>query len=219
MQDHVTKPDNTRKRATAFPNRLGRAVSATFSVNNASAQGVRTATNYKGTMLLEADPSLNYEKAVKEFALEMVADGRLVLAFTSRGSPAYLLLKDLAGIKMFVLSESSYPKSSAGSSEVMVPRSDHSVLLNVMDETISDNPKQPKAVIFDSVSALILDAGFQDSYKFLRQVNEILSRGDVISIFLVLSKAHDDRMMNLIKNLYSGHLVYDSAGLHSTKRA
>jgi hypothetical protein len=48
-------------------------------------------------------------------------------------------------------------------------------------------------------------------------VNEILSRGDVISIFLVLSKAHDEKTMNLVKHLYSGHLTYDSAGLHTTK--
>ncbi|HVC26813.1 MAG TPA: hypothetical protein VND40_01505 [Nitrososphaerales archaeon] len=175
-------------------------------------------SNYKGTMLLEADPSVNYERAVKEFALEMASSGRLVFAFTSRGSPVYLLLKDVPGLRFFILSESSYPKSSGGSSEVMVPRSDYSVLLNVMDEAVTDNPKQAKAVIFDNVSSLILDAGFQECYKFLRQVNEILSRGDVISIFLVLSKAHDEKTVNLLKNLYSGHLNYDSTGLHVIKQ-
>jgi KaiC/GvpD/RAD55 family RecA-like ATPase len=100
----------------------------------------------------------------------------------------------------------------------VVPRSDYSVLLNVMDEAVSRNPGQPKAVIFDNVSSLILDAGFQECYKFLRQMNEILSRGDIISVFLVLSKAHDEKMMNLIKNLYSGHLTYDATGLHVTKQ-
>jgi archaellum biogenesis ATPase FlaH len=174
-------------------------------------------SNYKGTMLMEADPSVNYERAVKEFAVEMAAGGRLVFAFTSRGSPVYLLLKDVPGLRFFILSESSYPKPSGGSLEVMVPRSDHSVLLNVMDEAMTHNPKQAKAVIFDNVSSLILDAGFQECYKFLRQMNEILSRGDVISIFLVLSKAHDEKTMNLIKNLYSGQLTYDSTGLHVTK--
>ncbi len=174
-------------------------------------------TTYKGTMLMEADPSLNYEKAVKEFAVEMAAAGRLVLAFTSKGSPVYLLLRGLPGLKMYVLSESSYPTSSKGSSEVMVPRSDQAVLLNVFDDEVSESPGQAKAIIYDNISSLILDAGFQDSYKFLRQVNEILSRGDIVSIFLVLSKAHDDKTMNLIKNLYTGHLVFDSAGLHSRK--
>lgn len=175
--------------------------------------------NYKGTMLLEADPSVNYERAVKEFALEMTASGRRVFAFTSKGSPVYLLLKDVPGVRFFILSESSYPKSSAGSTEVMVPRSDYSVLLNVMDGAVTTDPAQPKAVVFDNISSLILESGFQDSYKFLRQMNEILSRGDVISIFLVLSKAHDEKMMNLIKNLYSGHLAFDATGLHTKKQS
>ena len=172
---------------------------------------------FKGSMLLEADPSSNYERGVKDFAQDMVAKGRLVFAFTSRGSPVYLLLKEIPGIRFFILSESSYPKPGAGSTEVMVPRSDQSVLLNVMDQAIERLPEQPKALIFDNVSSMILDSGFQDSYKFLRQVNEILSQGDVISIFLILSKAHDDKVMNIVKNLYSGHLTYDSDGLHVAK--
>ncbi len=175
-------------------------------------------SNFKGTMLLEADPSVNYERAVRDFAVEMASSGRTVFAFTSRGSPVYLLLKDVPGLRFFILSESSYPKASGGSLEVMVPRSDHSVLLNVMDEAITHNPKQAKAVIFDNISSLILDSGFQDCYKFLRQMNEILSRGDVISVSLVLSKAHDEKTMNLVKNLYSGHLTYDSGGLHVIKQ-
>lgn len=187
-------------------------------LNNGDEKGERPVSNYKGTMLLEADPTVNYERTVKDFALEMIASGRLVFAFTSRGSPVYLLLKDSPGIRFFILSESSYPKSTGGSSEVLVPRSDYSVLLNVMDEAVARNPEQPKAMIFDNVSSLILDAGFQESYKFLRQVNEILSRGDVVSIFLVLSKAHDEKSMNLVKNLYSGQLTYDAAGLHVTKQ-
>jgi hypothetical protein len=175
-------------------------------------------SNYKGSMLFEADPSVNYERAVKEFALEMIAGGRPVFAFTSKGSPVHLLLKDVPGVRFFILSESSYPKSSGGSSEVMVPRSDHAVLLNVIDAEVMKGPQTSKAMVFDNISSLILDAGFQESYKFLRQVNEILSHGDVISIFLVLSKAHDDKSMNLVKNLYSGHLTYDATGLHTSKK-
>ncbi len=189
------------------------------TVNNGGSKAGRLVSNYKGTMLLEADPSANYERAVKDFASEMATSGRLVFAFTSRGSPVYLLLKDIPNLRFFILSESSYPKPTGGSLEVMVPRNDHSVLLNVMDETVTRSPEQPKAIIFDNISSFILDSGFQDTYKFLRQVNEILSHGDVISIFLILSKAHDDKVMNTIKNLFSGQLSYDAGGLHFTKQS
>ena len=172
---------------------------------------------FRGSMLLEADPSTNYEKGVREFAQEMSAGGRIVFAFTSRGSPVYLLLKEVPGVRFFILSESSYPKASPNAPEVMVPRNDLPVLLNVMDDAIARNKGQPVAIIFDNISSLILDEGFQECYKFLRQVNEILSHGDVMSIFIVLSKAHDDRTMNIFKNLYSGHLAFDSEGLRVVK--
>ena len=187
-------------------------------VINGQSKGKIPVSNYKGTMLLEADPAVNYERAVKEFALEMVASGRVVFAFTSRGSPVHLLLKEIPGLRFFILSESSYPKPSGVTLEGMVPRNDHAVLLSVMDETVTRSPEQAKAIIFDNISSLILDSGFQECYKFLRQVNEILSHGDIVSVFLVLSKAHDEKSMNLVKNLYSGHLTYDATGLHVMKK-
>ena len=174
-------------------------------------------TVFKGSMLLEADPSTNYEKGVRDFAQEMVSGGRTVFAFTSRASPVYLLLKAIPGIRFFVLSESSYPKATGSALEVMVPRNDMAVLLNVMDEAVARNKGQPVAIVFDNISSFILDDGFQECYKFLRQVNEILSHGDVMSIFIVLSKAHDAKTMNIFKNLYSGHLAFDSQGLHVVK--
>jgi KaiC/GvpD/RAD55 family RecA-like ATPase len=185
---------------------------------NRQADGKEAVSVYKGSNLLEADPSSNYERAIRDFALEMVSNGRVVFVFTSRGSPAYLLLREVSGIRFFILSDASYPKAAGDSSEVMVPRNDYSVLLNVIDETVTKTPGSPKSIIFDNVSSIILDAGLQESYKFLRQANELVSRGDIISLFIVLSKAHDEKTMNLIKNLYTGHLVYDASGLKVIKK-
>jgi len=169
-------------------------------------------------MLLEADPSANYERAVRDFAQEMVSAGRVVFVFTSKGSPVYLLLREIPGIRFFLLADVSYPKASGLPLEVMVPRNDHSVLLNVIDEAVSKTPEPLKAIILDNVSSMILDGGFQETYKFLREVNEIVSHADVISLFISLSKAHDDKTMNLVKNLYSGHLVFDASGLQVKKQ-
>ena len=170
-------------------------------------------------MLLEADPAANYERAIRDFAQEMISSGRVVFVFTSKGSPVHMLLRQLTGIHFFVLSDVSYPKASGAPLEVSVPRNDHSVLLNVMDEAVTKTPEPRKAIVLDNISSMILDAGFQETYKFLRQVNEIVSHGDVNSLFLVLSKAHDEKTMNLIKNLYSGQLVFDSSGLRVKKQS
>jgi hypothetical protein len=181
-------------------------------------RGATDVSDQKGTTLLEADPSTNYERAVKDFALEMLAAGRQVSAFTSKGSPVYLLLKEVPGMRFFVLSESSYPKSGGHSSEVMLPRGDYAVILSVMDETVMDERGPPKAIIFDNISSLILDTGFQECYKFLRQVNEMLAHGDVVSLFIVLAKAHDEKTMNLVRNLYSRQSTYGADGMHVKKQ-
>ncbi|MDG6967082.1 MAG: hypothetical protein JRN23_03990 [Nitrososphaerota archaeon] len=173
---------------------------------------------YKGSTLLEADPSANYERAIKEFAHDMAAAGRVVFVLTSRGSPVYLLLRDVAGLRFFIFSDVSYPKPAASALEVMVPRNDHSVLLNVIDEAVSTAPEKTKAIIFDNISSMVLDSGFQETYKFLRQMNEIVSQGDVVSLSIVLSKAHDEKVLNLIRNLYSAHHTYDTSGLRVTKQ-
>lgn len=140
-----------------------------------------------------------------------------MFVLTSRGSPVHLLLREVKGIHFFIFSDVAYPKKSASAPETLVPRNDNSVILNVVDEAVTESPGTPKAIVFDNISSMILDSGFQDTYKFLRQVNEIVSRGDVVSLSIILSKAHDDKMMNLVRNLFTGHQSYDVNGLHVTK--
>lgn len=170
-----------------------------------------------GSTLLEADPSANYERAVMDFAREMTSAGRAVFVLTSRGSPVHLLLRGMERLTFFILSDVSYPKPSGNPGEVMVPHNDPSVLLNVIDDAITKDPEARKALVFDNISSMILDAGFEDTYKFLKQMNEILGRGDAVSLSIALSKAHDENAFSLIRNLYSSHQTYDSVGLRLTK--
>ncbi|MGH9917760.1 MAG: hypothetical protein ACRD6W_02640 [Nitrososphaerales archaeon] len=185
---------------------------------DAGARRRAPASSHEGSALLEADPAFNYEVAVRDFAEEMLATGRIVFVITAKTSPVYIRLKEVAGIRFFLFSESAYPKPSERPLEVLVPRNDPAALLNIIDEAISSAPEQSKAMVFDNISSFVLDSGFGDTYKFLRQANEILSQGEVTSIFIILSKAHDERDMNLIRRLYSGQLSYDASGLRVTKR-
>jgi len=175
------------------------------------------ASLYERSMLLEADPSSNFERAVKAFAEEMASTGRVVFVFTSKGSPVSLLLRQVEGVRFFIFADVSYPKAS-GEKEVLVPATDLSAILNVVSETVTDKREPRKAIVFDNISSLILEKGFNDVYKFLRQMNEIASGGDVVTLFVMLEGAHDEQTVNLVRNLYSGQLGYDSSGLRSKKR-
>ena len=175
------------------------------------------APSYAGSALLEADPAFNYEVWIRDFAEEMLATGRIVFVFTAKTSPVYIRLKEVPGIRFFLFSQTAYAKPGERPLEVLVPRNDLAALLNIIDEAFASAPQQSKAMVFDNISSFVLDSGFEDTYKFLGQANEILSQGDATSIFIILSKAHDEKDMNLIRRLYSRQLAFDASGLRTTK--
>jgi len=172
---------------------------------------------YQRSMLLEVDPSSNYERAVRGFALEMASNGRELFVFTTSSSAVRVLLRDIPEIRFLILSDVSYPKASDRPLDVLVPSYDLAAILSVINETVTKAPGARKAIVFDNISSLIVELGFQNTYKFLKHVNEVLAQCDMISLFMMLAKAHDDSVVKLIRNLYSGHLTYDANGLGVTK--
>ncbi|HXW37904.1 MAG TPA: hypothetical protein VEJ36_08410 [Nitrososphaerales archaeon] len=164
--------------------------------------------------LLEVDPSSRFEDAVKDFALEFASNNYLVFTFTSRGRPVYNALAKLEGIRFYTFSAKvSYPRPTDQSNEVLVPQNDQSVILNVLDKTVSANPDVKIAVIFDSVTDLLLSAGFDNAYKFLKQANEIVSEARVAALFILTMGAHDDKQTNVVRSLFTNHLSFEGSEL------
>ena len=168
--------------------------------------------------LLEVDTSSNYEDAVKEFAVEQISKGALVFVFTSRGSPVFNALSDMAGVRFYMMtSKVSYPKPTEVPNEVLVPQNDQAVLLDLLDKTVTSTAGNKASVILDSISDLILYGGFEGTYKFIKQSNEILSSSAVSSLFLLASGAHEEKILNLTRSLFPNHLLYDARGLRLTR--
>jgi hypothetical protein len=181
-------------------------------------KGERGALDAKLPVLMEVNPSTNYETAVKGLAAANVAAGGLVYVFTSKGSPVYNSLSDLSGVRFYILtSRVSYPKTGERETELLVPQNDMAVLLDLLDKTIASTSGSSVSVIFDSVSDLILDLGFESTHKFIKQANEILDKPTISSLYLITAGAHDDRVMSLARSLFRMQAVYDSSGLHVTR--
>jgi len=171
-------------------------------------------------ILLEVDPGAGYEKVIKALALEWVAEEYVIFTFTSKGSPVYVALSDVLGIRFYTFSEKvSYPRSGSSQYEILVPRNDQSILLNVLDKTLKTNPNLKMVVVFDSISDMILTSSFESSYKFLRQANELVGASGKTAIFLVTKSAHSEREANIIRSLFPNQLSYDSTGLEVSKLA
>jgi len=170
--------------------------------------------------LLEVNSSSNFEEPIKDLANELGANERVLFAFTAGGSPIHSALAGMANVRFFTMTRKvSYPKPGEGPDEILVPASDQSVLLNVLDKAITTNPVLKFGVLFDSVSDLILSSGLEVTYKFLKQANEMLSTHGVTAVFLMTAGAHSEREVNVVKSLYSNILVYESGRFTIQKKA
>jgi hypothetical protein len=168
--------------------------------------------------LLEVNPSVRYEDSIRNLALELGTRQYLLFAFTSKGSPVYNSLSKLENVRFFTMtSKVSYPKPGELPTEVLVPSSDQSVLLNVLDKAITTNPNLKFGVVFDSITDLILSSGLETTYKFLKQVNEMASSHALTAVFLVTSGAHSEREVSIVKSLFSNQIVYRAGQLSLQK--
>jgi len=168
--------------------------------------------------LLEVDSSLAYEQVVSDFAVELGSINYQVYAFTSKGSPVFYALSKVPGVRFYILSgKVSYPRPEDQPFQVLVPNNDHAVLLDLLDKTITANATTGAAIVFDSVSDVILLGGVENAYKFLKQANESMGGNKVTSLFIMTTGAHDDRVVNVMRSLFPSLLLYSTAGLRITR--
>jgi len=176
----------------------------------AGLQGPIPAGNY----LLEVDSSTHYEKYVKDLAVELVSNGYLLFVFTPKASRVYCSLSKLRDARFYVMtSTTSYPCPTDRANEMLVPEEDPTILLDTLRSTISSVSSTGVGIIFDNISDMILSEGFENSHKFIRRANEILSDDKIVAAFLVTQGAHEERISNLIQNLFQNHLTFDSLGV------
>lgn len=168
-----------------------------------------------GNYLLEVDSSTHYEKYVKDLAVELVSNGYLLFVFTPKASRVYYTLCKMRDARFYVMtSTTAYPCPTDQANEILVPEDDLTILLDTIRNTIgSVSSSSGIGIIFDNVSNMILSDGFENSYKFMRRANEILADGKIVATFLATQGAHEERISNLIQNLFQNHLSFDSLGV------
>ena len=169
-------------------------------------------------MLFETSSSTDFEQAVVEYIQEVVSTGSSAFVFTSKGSPVYDAVSKEAGVRVYVFSSAiSYPKETEKRDEILVPANDVPILLDVMSKFISVNPGAKIAIVFDSLSDIVLSQGVQECYKFVRQASAILNLPTISSIFLLTLGAHDEQTVSLVKSLFPNHVLLDSTGQKVTR--
>jgi predicted transcriptional regulator len=169
-------------------------------------------------VLLQVDPSVNYETVIRTAAADSVAGGRKVYCFTWKGSPIYEAVSSVAGVVLYTMStDVSFTTPVKGRNELLVPENDHAVLLNEMSKILDGGSHGHSVLVFDSVSDLVMLSGLQQAYEFLRQMNKLAAGSTSMIISILKLMSQDDRTVGLIKGIFSTHVVYDANGLKVTR--
>jgi hypothetical protein len=176
--------------------------------------GLKTEGILRRDFLMEINPSVKFEESIRDFATELGSMQYVIFAFTAGGSPVREALFGLGNVRFFTMTRKvSYPKPGESPNEVLVPSSDPSVLLNVLDKAITSNPDLKFGVVFDSISDLLLSSGLEVTYKFLKQANEMLHNTGITAVFLMTLGAHSEREVNVVRSLFGNQLTYANGQL------
>ena len=165
----------------------------------------------RGTIsLFEANPSVSYEITLKGLASELISLNDSVFVITSRGSRVYRALSTLDQVRLFTMTTNvNYIVPTEKQSEVLIPAHDPPLLLDIIDKAVKASTTRGVAFILDSLSDMILDIGFKDTYQFVKQALEICSRRRVTLVAILFLNAHEPPIINAMRSLFSNHFVED----------
>lgn len=169
-------------------------------------------------ILLDFDPSSNYERIVKDFVTEALANAEQVVLFTRRGSAIYSVLDNKEALKVILLSQRiSVPQVDAQMNEILLPANNTALLLDALDKTLKTLPYGNLNIIFDNLSSLILSIGLQKTYQFMRYTFDLLASTNSTALFLFNPNAHDQKVTSSVRALFSNHISYGKDGLQIIK--
>lgn len=169
-------------------------------------------------ILLEFDPSSNYEKAVNDFMAEVFADGESVALFTRMGSAVHSVSDRQDATQFFFLTPRvSVPTAGDSKNKVLLPINNVPLLLDALDEVVKKHPQENISVIFDDLSGLVLSIGLEKTYEFLRYALEVLASEKVTVLFLFNPEAHDPKVAFSLRSLFKDQVSYGKDGLKIIK--
>ena len=165
-------------------------------LEKAKAEGFSKALNLdhvklKGRkILLEFDPTVPYEKVVRDFVIEAKIHDESVIILAPKTSVIYQILRGEKDLEFAPLTAQT-----------------------LMSPILEAHPEKPLAIVFDNLTDMILSVGFQQAYNFIKNTLQRLADPKMTTLFLVNSKAHTQNEAYSIRALFSEQLTYGKNGL------
>lgn len=164
-------------------------------------------------VLVEYDPSSNFEDVILKFVLEFQANVDPVAVFTSTGSPAHTLVKGNHNLRLFTASTKTSTPLRLSEEEVLLPERDTSLLIDAVDKLLEAYKGRPVGIAMDLITDLALLQSFDKTYGVLSTISEMVETEHATLLVLVNRFALDGTVLNGIRGLFRFQLSYDGNGL------
>jgi len=188
---HLTKPFNNIGLLTEIKRCMAEARGWKFSRQ----LGIEHSKLTGKKILLEFDPRTDYDRLVRDFALECAFLRESVNVITQKGSSIRQALDGDQGIKYMDLERAPQ-------------------LLPILKE----NSEGPVSLVIDSLTDLALsgdssDSSYKGVYKFVQSAIEIMDDPRITAIFLLNPSAHDPKDIASVRGAFTNQLVYGKEGV------
>ncbi len=171
------------------------------------------------SILLEFDPVSNYEEAIHDFVLEASANAEVVIAFTSKGGTLHTLLGKQGNVKLLLLTSfvSASKSEQRNDDEISIPANNTSLILDALNKTVKNRLEGNFNLVFDNLTNLILQVGFEKTYNFVRYALEMLNSTNATAVFLFNPSAHDQKIASSLRSLFSNQMTFERGTLEIIK--
>ena len=142
-------------------------------------------------ILIEFEPSATYDRFVRDFILECIANKEDNIVLTQKGSAVHHALEKDEPINLV----------HQGTSHVF------------LTDVLKDHNARPLGIVYDSLTDLALSLDAKSAYKFARDSLGSLSDPQITAIYLLNSSAHDPREVRSIEGVFSNSIGYSNAGV------
>jgi hypothetical protein len=163
-------------------------------------------------LLLEYEPTGNYEEIVQKFVREFQANIESVAIFTSAGSPIYRQFRDQRNVSLFSFSTKTSSPARLSDEQVLLPERDTSLLLDAVDKLLQALSRKRIGMVFDVFTDIILSQGFEKAYGVLSSVVEMTESENASILVIINYAALEPRVLGAVQGLFRSQLRFDSEG-------
>jgi hypothetical protein len=186
----------TLKKATAF--------SKQFGINHEKLVGKK--------ILLEVDPSSDYNVALSGFVSEAKSNEESLYIVTNKNSALHSVFLPGEDAKFLLLASKIHYSQQINEKETILPASDVSILLDACVKIQESHEGKTLNLLFDNVSDTVFRCGIDKTYKFIRMLLEALSSSQTTALFVFIPTAHDQEVSSSIRGLFQTQLDYTKDG-------